>query len=280
MMIKPRVGHISFINCLPLTYSFAHGPYARMLAVHDDVPAGLNRQIVAGELDISPVSSIIYAQHADKFLLLPGLSISANGALQSILLVTKRPIDSLGGCRTALTAKSATSHGLLKIILDRLYGVRPEYFISTLSLDGGVLDDAEAALFIGDDALYAYHHRQDGLHYYDIGEEWKKLTGGAMVYAVWVVNRTYAEANAEQVATVWRLLKGGLQYGLSRLEDAAATLTGKFPFTVQQICHYLQLLNYDMTSAHQAALLNYYRYAWEIGLIDQVPALEFFEVKA
>lgn len=277
-MRQPQTGHINFINCLPLTYGFSCGGFAQGLSINEGTPAVLNQKAIEGQLDITPVSSIIYAQHPDKFVLMPDLSISADGALQSILLVSKLPIDQLDGCRVALTAKSATSHGLLKIILSRAYQARPDYFISRLSLDAGVLEDAQAALFIGDDALYAYHHRTAGLYYYDIGQEWKQLTGSPMVYAVWVINRQYAGECPQQVQAAYKLLTGGFQYGLANLSSAADTLIGKFPFDTAVIRRYIGLLNYRMTDTHKQALLTYYTLAKELGLVPQVPRLEFFEV--
>lgn len=277
-MRQPRIGHINFINCLPLTYGFSSGGFANGLTVNEGVPSALNQKAIDGQLDITPVSSIIYAQHPDKFLLMPNLSISADGALQSILLVSRVPIAQLSGSKVALTAKSATSHGLLKIILNHAYQVNPDYFISRLSLDAGVLETAEAALFIGDDALYAYHHRVEGLYYYDIGQEWKKLTGSAMVYAVWVINRGFADEYPQQVQAAYRQLTDGFQYGLFHLHSAADTLIGKFPFDTAIIREYIGLLNYKMTDAHKQALLTYYTLAKDLGLIPSVPDLEFFEV--
>ena len=277
-MREPSLGNINFINCLPLHYGLAQGGFGQQVAIHSAVPSELNRLVVKGELNISPVSSIVYAQNSEQLILLPDVSISAAAALQSIILVSKQPIEQLGQVRIALTAKSATSHALLKIILHHAYHITPEYFISELSLSEGVLDDAEAVLFIGDDALYAYHHQQTGYYYYDLGAEWHKMTGLSMVYAVWVVNRQFASLQAEALQMLYEKVTGAFQYGLAHLPAAAATLTGKVPFTAKQIIHYIGLLNYQFTPAHKEALLTYYRLAHGIGLIPKVPDIEFAEV--
>ncbi len=132
-----RVGHINFINCLPLSYAFQHNEDLKHLEITRAVPSLLNEKIMAGELDISPVSSIVYAQHAEKLLLLPNLSISADGGLESILLVSKKPMDKLDGATIALTSKSATSHRLLKVILALGYKVCPKYVVTSTLLNGG-----------------------------------------------------------------------------------------------------------------------------------------------
>lgn len=278
-MRQPILGNINFINCLPLHYGLAQGGFGKNVQIHSAVPAELNRLVINGELDVSPVSSIVYAQNSDKLLLLPDVSISAEGALESIVLVSKYPIEQLGQARIALTAKSATSHGLLKVILHHAYQATPEYFISALSLYEGVLDDAQAVLFIGDDALRAYHHQQEGYYYYDLGNEWRKMTGLSMVYAVWVINRQFASCQAKSVQMIFEKVTGGFSYGLSHLSAAADTLTGKFPFTKKQIIHYIGLLNYQFTPAHEEVLLTYYRLAHGLGLIKTVPEIEFAEVR-
>lgn len=273
-----RLGHINFINCLPLSYGLYQGGFGKGIAIHADIPSQLNRMVTAGELDVSPVSSIIYAQNSKSLQLLPNASISANGALQSIMLVSKLPIEHLDGKRIALTAKSATSHGLLKIILQHAYQAVPEYFISSVSLEGGVLDSADAVLFIGDDALYAYHNRIPGYYYYDMGAEWKKLTGLVMVYAVWVVNRRFAAEHTAAVADIYKRVTGGFRFGLEHLAEAVDTQIGKVPFTSEQITNYLRLLDYRFPPEYQKALLTYYELAWKMGLIAAVPEIEFAEV--
>ena len=272
---RPRVGHIQFLNCLPLDYALMEGGFDEGLDVLCDVPAVLNGKLLAGELDISPVSSIIYAQHADKLLLLPDLSISAETALESILLVSKRPVEELEGGKVLLTSKSATSHRQLKIVLAQHYGLRQVRYETTTSLwAAGVLDEADAVLFIGDDALGAYLHQQEGYYYYDMGGQWRELTGGGMVYAVWVARREFAVAQPHMVMKVQQRLRKAFTYGLEHLSEAAAWIR-RDGFTPEEIVHYIGLLNYDMTSKHQQALLGFYQRAYALDLIEKVPQLIF-----
>ncbi|MEG6586853.1 menaquinone biosynthetic enzyme MqnA/MqnD family protein [Dendrosporobacter sp. 1207_IL3150] len=277
-MEKPSLGHINFINCLPLSYGLKFGGYAEDVEVYPDVPAKLNAKIVGGQLDVSPVSSIVYARNSDKFVLMPNVSISADGALQSILLVSKKPIECLDKTRIALTAKSETSHCLLKIVLHNAYKASPDYYVTDQSLDDGVLNNADAILFIGDDALYNYHNRRDGLYYYDVGDEWKKLTGLPMVYAVWVIKKQFAVDNPMQLQKVYESVIGGFEFGLENLDKAINCFLDKIPFSYDQVNKYLQLLNWKFTNEHEKALLTFYQKAYEIGLIKKVPEIKFAEV--
>src|SRR5881398_2272135 len=78
------------------------------------VPTALNEQLVAGEIDVAPISSIHYARHADSLRLLPRLCVSSEGAVESIQLISKTPPEQI---RTvAVTPESATSVVLTKVL--------------------------------------------------------------------------------------------------------------------------------------------------------------------
>ena len=47
------------------------------------------------QLDISPMSSFAFAGMSDSLLMLPNLGIVSDGEVQSIILVSKKPINEL-----------------------------------------------------------------------------------------------------------------------------------------------------------------------------------------
>lgn len=273
----PRVGHIDFLNVLPLAYGYAHGG-ADGLAITRGVPAVLNSDLIAGRLDVSNVSSILYARHAEKLRILRGPCVSTDGAVESILLLSKKPIDAIEDDRIALTAKSATSHALLKIILQSGYGAVPTYSVRTLSVEQPVPEDATAALFIGDDALYLYHHASPSLYVYDLGAEWKKLTGKKMVYALWVAERSFAEERPEALTRVSRAIRESFTYGLAHKDAAIRSVLGEKPFTYAELDTYLGgVIHWDLTEEYLDGLRTFYDLAARIGLIEQAPELVFAE---
>lgn len=273
----PRVGHIDFLNVLPLAYGYAHGG-ADGLAIARGVPAVLNSDLIAGRLDVSNVSSILYARHAEKLRILRGPCVSTDGAVESILLLSKKPIDAIEDDRIALTAKSATSHALLKIILQSGYGAVPTYSVRTLSVEQPVPEDATAALFIGDDALYLYHHASPSLYVYDLGAEWKRLTGKKMVYALWVAERSFAEERPEALARVSRAIRESFAYGLAHKDAAIRSVLGEKPFTYAELDTYLGgVIHWDLTEEYLDGLRTFYDLAARIGLIEQAPELVFAE---
>jgi len=274
----PKLGHINFLNCLPLTYSLKYDGFDQGLAVSSAVPSVLNEDIVQNRLDVSPVSSIIYARNNEKLLLMPDVSITADGDVQSIILVSKKPIEKLSNDKILLTAKSATSHCLLKIVLSKAYGARPNYYIRNIDMDTVLSGDITAKLLIGDDALYAKYHKQVGLYYYDIGAQWKKLTGLRMVYAVWVVNRKFAKKRPDLVQYTYEKVTQGFKNGYAKKRQAIESILDSKPFSFTQLDEYLDVIKWDLGQEHLEALLTFYTMAHELNLIDHVPEIEIAEV--
>lgn len=275
--MKPRVGRIDFLNCLPLTYSFQHEP-GNDISVTADVPARLNSAVIAQRLDVSPVSSIVYARNSGELLVLPDVSITADGMVQSIILVSKKPMEELTGDKVVLTAKSATSHCLLKIVMQKAYGALPEYEIRAVDPAQPVPKDAAASLLIGDDALFVNHHHESGLYYYDIGTEWKKLTGLCMVYAVWVANRSFAQDRPRDLQVVYERIVKGFRDGYRDKSRAIAMILDQKPFSAAQLEEYLEVIKWDFAARHKQALRKFYELSFELGLIKTIPEIKMAEV--
>src|SRR5206468_3461913 len=160
-----RLGRISYVNMAPVFY--------RLDAEVDEVqgvPTDLNRRLIAGELDLAPISSIEYARNAERLRILPRLCVSSEGAVDSIQLVSKAPLEQVR--RVAVTPESATSVVLTKVLL-------PE--AEHVPLEDAHPDDAK--LLIGDAALRSAF--EDPTPHYDLGRLWLERTGLPMVFAVW-----------------------------------------------------------------------------------------------
>lgn len=276
-MLTPNIGHINYLNCLPLTYTLTKQP-SSMFKLTQAVPSQLNQAIINNQLDISPVSSIIYAKNFDKLMILPNISIMADGPVQSIILVSKKKIENISTDKILLTAQSATSHCLLKIIMNKQYQAKPQYFIQKLSpLNPIPQEDITAALFIGDDALYLKYHQQDDLYYYDLGEQWKKLTDLCMVYAVWVVNRNFAQNFPIQTKEIQQYIQNGFSWGFNNLSQAITELASQKPFDYKQLDEYLHVIQWKLNDEQLEALSLFYQYAYELNLIPKLPTLDIFK---
>jgi len=274
---RPRVGHIQFINCLPLYYGLVKHDVLWDVELTKGTPTELNRYLIEGKLDICPISSIEYAHNYRDLLLLPNLSVSCDGPVKSIYLVSKVPIEQLDQCAIALTNTSATSHLLLKIILQDRYKLQPVYFESPPNL-GSMLMEADAALLIGDPALHVHYRMPAGLYTYDLGAEWKAWTGMKMVFAVWAVNRNYAAANPALVREVYHAFTKSMDYSLEHVDQVAKEAARWEDFNAEFLRDYFTSLEFDFDAGHQQGLLEYYRKAKALSYIAQVPTLDFLEV--
>lgn len=270
---RPRLGHIRFLNSLPIYYGLVKNGFLHSLDLVNSTPTDLNQKLNAGQLDISAISSIEYLRHHRDLLLLPDLSISADGPVQSITLLSKAPLAELNGRAVALTSASATSHVLTRIILEQRYGTRPSYFISSSKLDD-MLAAADAALLIGDAALHAQLAATD-LLVYDLGREWKDLTGKIMVYAVWAVRREFAAQAIELVHELYLALQWSLRYGLEHIEEIAQVAAHWEPLSAQDLAAYFRGLHYSFGQSYQEGLLEFARRAQQLGELAEVPSLEF-----
>lgn len=279
-MSMPRVGHINFLNVLPLTYSYKHG-YAEGLSLTYAVPSALNDDIKNARLDISPISSIEYAGQSENFLILPDICIRADCDVQSIVLMSSVPIDQIRNDKIALTSKSATSHRLLKIIMAEGYGASPTYDIENISAENPIPDDSTASLLIGDDALYNYLNTPKNLYCYDIGKEWHNLTGHSMVYAVWVVRKDFAINSPKLLKFAYNRIISGLQNGIQNKKLAIKSVLSEKPFSYNDLDQYLGgIIKWDLSNEAINSLIIYYQAAQRLKLIDNVPDIEFADVKS
>lgn len=271
---RPRVGHIQFLNCLPLYHGMVYRHALLDVELTRGTPTELNHLLVDGGLDISPISSLEYLRNAADLVLLPDLTVSADGAVGSIVLASKVPAGALDGRRVALTTTSATSQVLARVILAERYGVTPVYSQQPPDLDQ-MLREADAALLIGDPALRVLWQPPAGIYCYDLGREWKALTGEAMVFAVWAVRRTYAAAAPDLVAAVYDAFQDSLRYSLDHVDDIAAAAARWEPFPADVLATYFRTLRFEFGEPYQRGLRAFAHRATAHGYLEQTPELEF-----
>lgn len=275
--MRPRVGHIQFINCFPLFYGLIEKKFLLEIDLIKGNPTDLNRMLEENILDLAPISSIAYARNYKEYYLMPDISVSADGDVKSIFLFSKVPITELHRKKIALTNISATSIALLRIIMGRYYNVNPEYFSSSPEL-GAMLVEADAALLIGDDALRARYKNYEGLYVYDLGREWKNFSGLPMVFAVWAIRKEFAEKNMEQIKLIRDTFADSMKFSLENIHNVAAKASQWEDFSADYLVEYFNSLRFDFDESKQEGLLEYYRQAVNQGLLAEVPPLDILDI--
>lgn len=266
-----RIGRIDYTNVWPVVHHFdpAGLPFpAEQVAA---LPSALNRMLQDGRIDLSSVSSFAYGQSADSYYLLPDLSVSALGRVQSILLVLKSPLERVKHGTIALTTASATSVNLLKIIMNKFYGGSPVYVDADPDLSV-MLEQADAALLIGDHAIRASWSNH-GYRVLDLGEIWHLWTGCWMTFALWGVRRETADSRPDEVRGVYEGLLRSKRQAAQDLRPVVAKAMRQIGGTADYWNGYFRNLHYDFGAEQREGLILYFRYLRELGLIDREPAL-------
>jgi len=269
---RPRVGHIQFLNCLPIYWGLMRSGALLDVDLHKDTPDRLNAALVAGDLDIGPISLVEYLRNADDLLLLPNLAVGSDGPVLSVNLVTTRPPAELDGRPVALGSTSRTGVLLAQMLLAERYGAAPEYFRCPPDL-AQMLMEADAGVLIGDPALRAmYEAPARGLQVVDLGQEWRTWTGLPMVFAVWAVRREFAAANPGVVKDVHEAFLRSRDLCLTELDTVAESAARWEPFDAATLATYFRTLDFSLGDRQVAGLREFARRAAARGEAPALPA--------
>jgi chorismate dehydratase len=264
---RPRVGHIQFLNCLPIYWGLMRSGALLDVDLHKDTPDRLNAALVAGDLDIGPISLVEYLRNADDLLLLPDLAVGSDGPVLSVNLVSTRPPQELDGRPVALGSTSRTGVLLAQMLLAQRFGVHPEYFRCPPDLTQMLLE-ADAGVLIGDVALRALHDAPArGLSVIDLGEAWRDWTGLPMVFAVWAVRRDFAARHPGVVKDVHQAFLRSRDLCLSELDEVAAAGARWEPFDAATLAAYFRALDFSLGERQVTGLREFARRAAEMRAV-------------
>src|SRR3954465_10219599 len=244
-----RLGRIGYANMAPVFF--------RRDAAGDEgvgVPTELNRKLVAGELDVAPISSIEYARNADTLRLLPRLCVSSDGAVESIQLISKTPLERIRS--VAVTPESATSVVLTRVL-----------FPDAEQVPLG--EEAEARLLIGDAALRSAF--EDPTPHHDLGRLWQERTGLPMVFAVWAA----PEPTHPDLLELEEALVASLRAARANPEVLAHESAERYGYPAGFLARYFEKLRYRFGPRERAGLYTFLELARDVGELEEVPELRF-----
>ena len=273
-----RIGQIEYANCTPIFHALRKQFPCENYQFISGVPAQLNAMLAAGTIDVCPSSSIAFAHHPDRYLIIPDLSISSCGPVRSVLLFSAVPIEELNGCDILLTSESATSVNLLKIILKKRYGCENIFRTTNLPLNDA-MSEAPATLLIGDTALKASQSLH-GLFVYDLGDLWYSWTKTPFVFALWFASKHAFASLASELCVLAGQLQRSKLYAMENLESIAEASPDVSWMGQDALLSYWRTnLSYDLSKEHCNGLKLFYRLSAELGLIETAPELAFLELK-
>lgn len=186
-----RIASVSYLNARPLIHGLENEP---TVALSLDVPSRLLDSLRAGWSDVALLPVIDYAR-LDGLTILPAGGIGSDGPTLTVRIFSRVPIERITSL--ACDPDSHTSVGLARIILAKRFGVTPEFCeLSRITSD----DLRQARLLIGDKVVC--EAPLDGFdHQFDLGQEWKAMTGLPFVFAVWMARDGVDHARAMEILT-------------------------------------------------------------------------------
>lgn len=244
-----RLGRIGYVNMAPVFY--------RLEAEVDEragVPTELNERLLAGELDLAPISSIEYARNADRLRILPRLCVGSEGAVDSIQLVSRVALERIRS--VAVTPESATSVVLTKVLLPEAEHV-PQG------------EEADAQLLIGDAALRSAF--EDPTPHHDLGRLWLERTGLPMVFAVWAAPEPLAAGLSE----LEDALVSSVRLARAEPERLAHEASERYGYPAGFLARYFEKLRYSFGPRERAGLYTFLEMARDVGELEHVPELRF-----
>lgn len=204
MQRKIRVGAVSYLNTKPLIYGFEHGMMKDEAELVIDYPSKIASMLLENEIDVGLVPVAIIPE-MKEYHIISDYCIGSVGEVASVCLFSEVPMDKIE--KILLDYQSRTSVALLKILIKEYWKINV-IFEDTSGDYQSKISGTTAGLVIGDRAL---QQRKISPYIYDLGLEWKNLTGLPFVFAAWISNKKLEDSFKDA-------FNKSNKYGLDRLE--------------------------------------------------------------
>jgi chorismate dehydratase len=262
-MTLVRLGAVGYLNARPLVYRLDRSPN---FSLRFDIPSKCADLLHAGAIDVGLIPSIEYLR-GKSLSIVPGLAIASRGPVTSVMLYTTRPMKDVRSI--AMDTSSRTSVALVRVLCSKLYKISPVFEPLGPDLDA-MLAQHDAALLIGDNALFQPLDLSPQPQVIDLGEAWTQLTGLPFVYAFWA-----GRLDALTLAHVQEL-QATRDRGVAEAETVAKEYLKDAPDRQALGARYLRdNIKYHFGDDERKGLELFYRYASEIG-VAPAGAIRFY----
>ena len=233
-----RISAVSYLNTLPFVYGIKHSGFLKHYKLSLDVPSVCADKLISGEADAGLVP-IAAMPLINKGRLISDFCIGSEGAVQTVLLISRRPLAHIQKIHFDL--ESRTSVALAKVLAREYWNIQPEWHRLSLDVEK---DSIDAAILIGDKTF----NLPAGYSYiYDLGAEWKTFTGLPFVFACWVANREISPKQEKE-------MNDAFAYGLAHKEQAIDIQTD-LPITKKRLLDYLNnSISFNLDDAKRQAM--------------------------
>jgi chorismate dehydratase len=261
-------------------WDFEHPPLAAALAerytLHYTQPSLCADEVLAARADLGliPVASL-----TPSLAIVPGCTIASLDEVRSIQLIIKSP-HTLSTVRTiAADTASRSSLAYAEVIFRKFLHTSPA-LIPAKADPIAMLQQADAAILIGDPALLALESRQSiesnvgRCQWIDLALEWRTRTNLPWVAAVWAVRpEALGQITAAQLTED---LEASRNHGLLNIEPLVQEWAPRIALPPATIRHYLSSnIHYVLNSDCIRAIELFRQYAAEVGVLAPLPRLRF-----
>jgi chorismate dehydratase len=288
-MMRIRVGAVSYLNARPCVAGLDRHP---RFDLRFDLPARCAALLHEGAIDLGLVPSIEYLrapEGAGAYRIVPDVAIASDGPVASVAVYTTKPMADVRSI--ALDTSSRTSVALTRVLCARAWGIDPR--LEPIGPDlGAMLERCDAALIIGDAALFLDHPAIEiggpdkvrptsdpyagrillgpAIEKIDLGETWTATTGLPFVYAFW--------AGRPEILTTddVRTVQEARDAGVADPEGVARAYLGDGPRQAIGAKYLRDNIKYSLGEPERAGLETFYLYAAELGLVPQPDGLRFY----
>lgn len=241
-MDKIRVGIVNYLNTKPLIYGLEKPPISNQIELVGDYPARVAEMLLKGEIDVGLIPVAVIPQ-LPSYHIVGNYCIGTEGEIASVALFSEVPMQEIG--QVYLDYQSRTSVALLKFLMKEYWGISPAIIQAVNEDYRSLIKGTTAGLVIGDRAL---EQRKISTFIYDLGSEWKKITGLPFVFAAWV---SIKELPAEFV----RLFDEANAMGLEHIDEIVA----ENPFGAYDLRKYYKLhLSYNLDDKKRKSLSRFH----------------------
>lgn len=223
-MNKIRIGIVNYLNTKPLLYGLTRPPISEQIELVGDYPSRLAERLINKEIDLGLIPVAVIPQ-------LPGCKIigdyciGTEGEIASVALFSEVPMDEIQ--KIYLDYQSRSSVALLKYLVKEYWGIKPEIVQAENEDYRREIKGTTAGLVIGD---RAFEQRKISTFIYDLGSEWKKITGLPFVFAAWVSTK-------ELPADFVELFNQANAMGLQHIDE----IVKENPFDLYDLSKYYKL---------------------------------------
>ncbi|MBL4624596.1 MAG: menaquinone biosynthesis protein [Flavobacteriales bacterium] len=201
---------VSYLNTTPFIYGIQEKLSKSEFELSIEHPAKCASILINNEADIGLVPVVVLPQLIE-YVTISDYCIACDGAVDTVCLYSEVPLPQID--LIYLDYQSKTSVNLIKILAEKLWKISPKW----KNADADYIQEIggnSAGLVIGDRAFELTGKYK---YMYDLGAEWKKLTGLPFVFACWVAKKAVPEHSITQ-------FNQALRYGVENKKNAITNL--------------------------------------------------------